>query len=182
MYHKSGIGKAFQSLLYLKCHFTIHKILSPKTIFMAYFSLNPKKPSHRPPIQRDRFRTWVNNYKASRLHKNETRSGLIALEDLDTLLQEIRDHNQINSDNPINGVRIYLIRDENIGGILSLHGDGSLPVQMSFALRPTDSRTVDERTNIVSASDYWHSGSLTFGIVPGGEGTGLCPNNCGGSE
>jgi hypothetical protein len=116
--------------------------------------------------KREDLKKWVLAYSETRQDKNETRSGLIKRADLESFWKYMENNSEID------GIRIYLIRSDEITNIRKLQ-DGR--PQMSFAIVPTK----DFKKGLVT--DFFEKDDLIHCIIPGdgNESSGLCPPNCG---
>lgn len=117
--------------------------------------------------EKNKLKNWAEYHTLTRGDLNETRSCLISRNDLESLW------NHVKSNDKIDGIRIYLIRRDDIIGIKKLY-DGR--PQLSFAIVPT--------TGFVKgwgAKDFFNNDDKIACIIPGdsNESSGLCPNNCG---
>jgi hypothetical protein len=120
------------------------------------------------------------------LDNNETRSCFLHLDDINYLITYYSDLTKLNGEEPIKGLRIYFFREEpdreySRGDKILKVGDKG---QMSIIVVPTnnfeDFYTKRER-GFYWADDMFNIDDKCLVITPGGEHTGLCPNNCGGS-
>ncbi len=123
---------------------------------------------------------WIDDYKKTiNIHK-ETRSCLLSLAELRSLITYIDTQNIYRKDK-IDGVRVYFTRP------------GVPNNQMSIAIVPTHKYSdtfefTDENGKVVpcaGAHDYKDQDGEIYVVMPGGlnsEHTGLCPPNCGGGQ
>ncbi|HUR67458.1 MAG TPA: hypothetical protein VMZ03_13990 [Chitinophagaceae bacterium] len=120
------------------------------------------------PQTRSDLKNWVTAYRMTLPHPQETKSCLISKEDLASLMNYIKNHDEID------GIRIYLIRKDDIVKVGFL-AEG-LP-QFSFALVPT---TGYRKGDAKDVKDFFVNESIEC-IIPGfkNENSGLCPVNCG---
>lgn len=156
-------------------------------------------------IKKTELKTWIDRYKESIAQENkksETKNIIIKLEDMEELMKFIKKHNDNTAKDKISGMRIYLIRTEHNSGHLKsgqffnkVQLNAKSYPQMNVVIVPIKNvqdyaeRDSSGKTNIyVRGEDVYEKNSnespdeIVVGIYPGGETTGLCPNNCGGSQ
>lgn len=130
-------------------------------------------------ITNDKLKAWIKNYAAYLQHPNETRSCLLQLEELEQLLNRIKQHNAAGPEK-IQGVRLHFIRTEELPcprpkeQVKKITVNGKQVPQMSVAVVPVTGFKVDEKQSWI-ARDFFANGA-TFGLVPGdAAGTGHNP-------
>ena len=125
-------------------------------------------------IKKTQLRKMVESYRDG-LDANETKSCLISLKDLNYLIDYYESNKEFNTSDPITGFRIYFYRPDIEKGNLIMVGD---KVQTSLIIVPTNKYTKSP----AFANDMFDEDSDCLILTPGGEHSGLCPTNCGGSE
>jgi len=133
---------------------------------------------------RESLKERLESYREG-LPKRETKSCILRLTDIKALIDFYSNPDILNEENPIDSFRIYLFREvpnklyEPSGQKIAQIGDKG---QISFILVPTnnfDDRDAEDKS---SANDMFDYNNECLVLYPGGETTGLCPTNCGGSE
>jgi len=133
---------------------------------------------------RESLRKRLNSYREG-LPEGETRSCILRLRDIKALIDFYSNPDILNKETPIDSFRIYLFREvpnklyppsnQKIAQI----GDKG---QISFILVPTHNFNDRDAEDRSSANDMFDYNNECLVLYPGGETTGLCPTNCGGSE
>ncbi len=115
------------------------------------------------------------------LDDNETQSCVLSLRDIKFLIDYYSDPQHLNGEKPIDGFRIYFYRpdpssNQNKGPkTINRVGDKG---QLSIILVPTNNF---HGKPPLCADNLFDQNDKCWVLTPGGEHTGLCPNNCGGS-
>lgn len=126
---------------------------------------------------------WVKAYKNSKYDENETNNCMISLKQLESFMNYIHQENielGRQKKSIIDKVRIYLVRDYALHGSPCQTPKGEQS-QISFVIVPmTDYSNDYNKTSHAGGKDYIVNGNICI-VTPGGEGSGLCPTNCGGS-
>ncbi len=117
------------------------------------------------------------------LDPNETTSCLIKMADILKLISQYTDPDFLQGQKPIDGFRIYFYRPEPIE--IQGHPQKSISRvgnkgQLSIIIVPTNNYNHATVPISVSADNMFINGQCRV-LTPGGETTGLCPKNCGGS-
>ena len=119
------------------------------------------------------------------LPAGETRSCILRLSDIEALIKFYSDPKHLNGENAIDSFRIYLFR-EIPGKLYPPSGQKIAQIgskgQISFILVPTNNFIDRDAKDMSSANDMFDSNDECLMLYPGGETSGLCPTNCGGSE
>ena len=119
------------------------------------------------------------------LHKDETKSCMVALDDIRYLIKYYTDSNNLGGAKPIDGFRIYFYRPDPVtmeglpGKTIADVGDGK--GQLSVIIVPTNNyREVPFGHGVKGlADDMYNKDGQCLKLIPfGGEHTGLCPTNC----
>lgn len=136
-------------------------------------------------INKTDLKELVKSYRQG-LDKNETKSCMIRLVDIQSLIKQYSNKKLLNGKPAIDGFRIYFFRPEPI----ALRGQPGKSInkvgnkgQMSIILVPTNNyNEVRIGNNLSGAADdmFIEKGECQV-FIPGGEHTGLCPKNCDGS-
>ncbi len=134
-------------------------------------------PHHYQQLSKADLSEAVQSYRKD-LHPNETRSCILLWSELKQL---VADTEKIHGDGSVDGIRIYFYRaddrKEYIGPGQKIHAVGD-KTQLSIMVVPMN------RYNYSSpaiAYDMFDQEGKVWVLIPGGEHTGLCPTNCGGS-
>jgi hypothetical protein len=133
---------------------------------------------------------WVETYKDSKYDKNETNNCMISLRDLEDFMNYIHKTNiglGRKKESIIDKIRIYVIRDKEFAGsgpqLNTCQTNKGEQPQFSFVIVPMTDWKEDYYQDIskrAGGKDYVVNGNISV-VTPHGEGSGLCPNNCGGS-
>ncbi len=123
-------------------------------------------------ITKKKLKEMVKSYRQG-LDKNETKSCLLALTDIEQMIKYYSDLKNLNGENPVDGFRIYFYRPESDNRFLKVGKKN----QMSIILIPTNNFD----SNSSFANDMFNKNDECLVLWPGGETGGLCPTNCGGS-
>jgi hypothetical protein len=129
------------------------------------------------------IKRWIDKYESQKYKKGETKSCLLQLSDLRSLIAYIDCENvHLQGGNIIDGVRVYFIRqDTSDQPHLQLLDGETLVYQMSIAIVPTNGYDVDKKGNVI-AFNYIKNKEI-YAVLPGVKGSehsGLCPPFCGG--
>jgi hypothetical protein len=136
-------------------------------------------------ITRDGLKEMVKSYREN-LDNNETRSCLLALADIKSLIDYYSDRSNLDQEAAIDGFRVYFFRQE-AGKEYSPYEQKILNVgskgQMSIIMVPVHNfkDTWKDNKRTLYCDDMFNKNNECLAIWPGGEATGLCPTNCGGS-
>jgi hypothetical protein len=130
---------------------------------------------HSKKITKTELEEAVKSYRDG-LDPNETKSCIILWEELKQLVEKYPDKKE-----PIGGFRIYFFREhaerKYIGPSQKILKVGDKN-QMSIILVPINKYN---SSSPAYAKDMFDENNECWVLTPGGEHTGLCPNNCGGS-
>jgi hypothetical protein len=125
-------------------------------------------------ITRKELKSDVESYR-EKLPEGETLSCILDLDDIKDLIEYYSEPRNLNGANPIDGFRIYFVRGGKYAQPLTKN---KRKRQLNIILVPTHKGAKDRHEDLFDdKKDYGQCWILS----PGGEGTGLCPNNCGGS-
>ncbi len=134
---------------------------------------------HGQMIKRKDLNEMIASYQNG-LDPNETKYCLLNLADIQKIIDYYKDPKNLNNKNPIDGFRIYFYRPQPFEAptnpeksILKVGNKG----QLSIILVPTN----NYQHVPASADAMFVKDDMCMVLTPGGEHTGLCPNNCGGS-
>jgi hypothetical protein len=134
---------------------------------------------HGQMINRKELNEMISSYQAG-LDPNETKYCMLNLADIEKIISHYRDTKNLNGKNAIDGFRIYFYRPQPFEAsanpeksILKVGNKG----QLSIILVPTNNYQMLP----ASADAMFGKDGMCMVLTPGGEHTGLCPNNCGGS-
>jgi hypothetical protein len=125
-------------------------------------------------LKADALKYWVANYTKTRPGL-ETLNVVFTLADLTQLMQYIAEEN--NNAGQINAIRFYLVRQDNVKGRREVNNGHT---QISLAGVPVENYDGGYGEDHKSGDNY----VCIYPYPPhdfGGEHTGLCPQNCGGS-
>ena len=125
-------------------------------------------------ISRKELKKDLESYRTN-LPEGETKSCILDLEDIKALINHYSDPRNLKGSNPINGFRIYFVR----GGKYALTLKGGRKRQLNIILVPTHQGKKFRCEDIFDGQD---DTAKCWVLSPGGETTGLCPTNCGGSQ